>query len=131
MKPPFLMMALLSIWITEGLKLLQATIVSPLEVPNNTDPTMIQPSNIVCDCFGSCGPASTSPRPKRCATRKRKAPQHPDEPAKKKTVVKNDSSAASHTTTACISVVSNFVKYLNEGVVEKYLGAVPSGTPKE
>jgi hypothetical protein len=34
-------------------------------------------------------------------------------------------------TTACISVVSNFVKYLNEGVVEKYLGAVPSGTPKE
>ncbi len=71
------------------------------------------------------------PRPKRCATRKRKADQHPDEPPKKKTVVENDSSAASPTTTACISVVSNFVKYLNEGVVEKYLRAVPSGTPKE
>jgi hypothetical protein len=56
---------------------------SMVQAPTNTDPTMIQPSNIECDCFGSCGPASASPRPKRSATRKRKADQHPDEPPKK------------------------------------------------
>jgi hypothetical protein len=97
-----------------------------VQAPTNTDPTKIQPSNIECDCFGSCGPASASPRPKRSATRKRKADQHPDEPPKKKTAIESDSSTVPSTTTASINVAPNFVRYFKDEVVEKYLEVVSS-----